>query len=385
MKAPRVRSFPCSRLERIDPGQLDLRSRSSFYRWLGRVSEGASQVARSVGLGALSLEIARVKCLRVEDLRSDFPGQWRFAVFHDPLQNKKGFLALDPLLAGRSFSLVGKENQVQRGWTETAAGEMGIIAFFMTAGLESIASREGGEALDGWRFAGISESVGEVGRTCSRHEFLIGTWLRVEAGWDKGFAVWITPHDENSFRAGGLESNESWNDVSDLRLRLVAEYGRARLTVSELEGMGVGDVVVLSSQEEKFPVVLRLGSLQVRGTVEGTEMRIEEIKFNEGGDQMNPGEIYAGGGAQDLDAAEVAELPVGLIAEAGRLDLTVSQVARLMPGDVLAMPQDVLGPVDLRSGERLVARGELVDVGGKRGVRLLEVSLARSKDDEINT
>jgi flagellar motor switch/type III secretory pathway protein FliN len=34
---------------------------------------------------------------------------------------------------------------------------------------------------------------------------------------------------------------------------------------------------------------------------------------------------------------------------------------------------DVLGPVELRAGSTLVARGELVDVEGRRGVRILEV------------
>ena len=83
------------------------------------------------------------------------------------------------------------------------------------------------------------------------------------------------------------------------------------------------------------------------------------------------------------DEAPVAaeELPVTLTAEAGRVDLTVGQLSGLRAGDVLTLPDALLGPVALRAGDRLVARGELVDVEGRRGVRLLEIGAAAGGGD----
>ena len=88
---------------------------------------------------------------------------------------------------------------------------------------------------------------------------------------------------------------------------------------------------------------------------------------------MNTGEILSNGNSLALDANDVGTLPVEITAEAGKVEMTVSQVASLTAGDVVTLPAAVLGPLELRAGSTLVARGELVDVDGRRGVRILEV------------
>ena len=66
------------------------------------------------------------------------------------------------------------------------------------------------------------------------------------------------------------------------------------------------------------------------------------------------------------------DLPVEVVVEVGRLQVTGAQVLELGVGDVLTLDRP-LGPVELRVGDRLIARGELVDVEGEAGVRLSEV------------
>lgn len=88
---------------------------------------------------------------------------------------------------------------------------------------------------------------------------------------------------------------------------------------------------------------------------------------------MKTGEIISNGNGPALDATDVGKLPVEITAEAGRVMLTVAQLTKLAAGDVLTLPEAVLGPVELRAGSALVARGELVDVDGRRGVRIIEV------------
>ena len=74
------------------------------------------------------------------------------------------------------------------------------------------------------------------------------------------------------------------------------------------------------------------------------------------------------------DGAELlasANIPVAV--ELGRLTLAAEEVAALRAGDVLLLGRPPGGPVDLVAGGKVIARGELVDVEGELGVRVLAV------------
>jgi len=68
-----------------------------------------------------------------------------------------------------------------------------------------------------------------------------------------------------------------------------------------------------------------------------------------------------------------ALLPVRLEVELARVEVTLADVARLEPGAALPLSIDRRGLVTLRVGERAIARGELVDVDGAVGVRILSL------------
>ena len=67
------------------------------------------------------------------------------------------------------------------------------------------------------------------------------------------------------------------------------------------------------------------------------------------------------------------DLPVTLTVELGRVSLPLGRVAGLKPGDVLELGRRAREPVDLTSGGRLVARGELVQIDTELGVRVTNV------------
>jgi type III secretion protein Q len=71
----------------------------------------------------------------------------------------------------------------------------------------------------------------------------------------------------------------------------------------------------------------------------------------------------------------LAEIPVTLEVELARVPLTLADLARLEPGSTLPLCLDQRGLVTLRLGERALARGELVDVDGAVGVRILSMEL----------
>ena len=71
----------------------------------------------------------------------------------------------------------------------------------------------------------------------------------------------------------------------------------------------------------------------------------------------------------------MAQLPVVLEVELARVEVTLAELARLEPGGILPLTLDRRGLVTLRAGERAVARGELVDVDGAVGVRIIDLEV----------
>jgi flagellar motor switch protein FliN len=67
------------------------------------------------------------------------------------------------------------------------------------------------------------------------------------------------------------------------------------------------------------------------------------------------------------------DVPVTLTVELGRVNLTVTQLADLKPGDIVELGRHSRAPVELTSNGRLVARGELVQIDTDLGVRITSV------------
>jgi len=70
-----------------------------------------------------------------------------------------------------------------------------------------------------------------------------------------------------------------------------------------------------------------------------------------------------------------ADIPVTLTVELGRVSLPLRRLAELKAGDVLELGRHAREPVELTSGGRLIARGELVQVDTELGVRVTQVFL----------
>jgi flagellar motor switch protein FliN/FliY len=78
-----------------------------------------------------------------------------------------------------------------------------------------------------------------------------------------------------------------------------------------------------------------------------------------------------GSGAPALAPEAVPlDVPVTLSVEIGRVSLTLSRLADLKPGDVIELARHSREPVELISGGRVVARGELVLIDTELGVRI---------------
>lgn len=68
----------------------------------------------------------------------------------------------------------------------------------------------------------------------------------------------------------------------------------------------------------------------------------------------------------ELEASLIStqQIQVEITIRLGRTRMSVAELARLQADDVLPLDQDALDGVDICIGDRVVARGELVEDGG---------------------
>lgn len=130
--------------------------------------------------------------------------------------------------------------------------------------------------------------------------------------------------------------------------------GQVALAADELELLAPGDVVLVDAAEDGRERLVFPGGAAIRGRREEDAFHVEEMAM----------------------ADRTAALPLTLEVELARVVIPAGELARLEPGAVLTLPIDRRGLVALRAGERAVARGELVDVDGAVGVRVLSIEVA---------
>ena len=75
----------------------------------------------------------------------------------------------------------------------------------------------------------------------------------------------------------------------------------------------------------------------------------------------------------------IEDVPLIMIVEIGRTEMEVQKVLNLKKGSMLVFEKIVGEPMDVVVGNRLMARGEIVVVNERYGVRISEVT----RPDEI--
>jgi flagellar motor switch protein FliN/FliY len=79
------------------------------------------------------------------------------------------------------------------------------------------------------------------------------------------------------------------------------------------------------------------------------------------------------GGAERANLDVLLDVPLRVVAELGGCSLPVARILALGAGSIVELDRPAGGPVDLRVNEKLVARGEIVAVDERFGVRITEL------------
>ncbi len=138
--------------------------------------------------------------------------------------------------------------------------------------------------------------------------------------------------------------------VEEVALTASFREGAASIEREELAALARGDVLLLDEEPPPSCMVFP-GGLVAAGRVEGDLFHVQEIRMTE----------------------TQATYPITVAVEIGRVTLTLGDLSRLEPGGALPLDLRRDGTVVLRAGERAIARGQLVEIGGALGVRIAEL------------
>jgi type III secretion system YscQ/HrcQ family protein len=155
-----------------------------------------------------------------------------------------------------------------------------------------------------------------------------------------------------------------WNDWRKHITPLFLEVGQMTLSLSELQHLERADVIVLESAEniKHHELSLRLASDAYFAA------RVEDnaITVMSGVRKMSDEH-------RDDSVANMGELPVKLTFDIGELVLPFNQIESLTSGYVINLEQPFTEIVKIRSQNRVIGTGELVDINGKVGVRIISL------------
>ena len=69
----------------------------------------------------------------------------------------------------------------------------------------------------------------------------------------------------------------------------------------------------------------------------------------------------------------IGAIPVELVVELGRKKMLLRDIAKLKTDDIVDLEQTMEAPLNIVVGDKLLARGELVKVNGRIGLRIIEM------------
>lgn len=89
------------------------------------------------------------------------------------------------------------------------------------------------------------------------------------------------------------------------------------------------------------------------------------------GDDSSPGSLTP------IDNKLFGEFPIGVEARLGSKTMSISDLMNLSEEDVVVLDTGLADHVDLYVNNALIAKGEIVAVGGKYGIRVTEIAPAK--------
>jgi len=171
---------------------------------------------------------------------------------------------------------------------------------------------------------------------------------------------------------------EVWQAVP---LEVAVEVGRATLPAGDLRGIESGDVLIADECAKpgaETEVRVRVGRRAVaQAVLKGRKVEVRGELMADKPVAASAGAAPGAAPARTTEAGKALdpnELQVEVVFEIDSRLMTLKELQGFKPGMILETVKGLEAPVSLRVNGRRLGTGELVEVGGKVGVRLLTLS-----------
>ena len=182
--------------------------------------------------------------------------------------------------------------------------------------------------------------------------------------------------------------------LTDLPIVLRPTIGRTWVSVAELRDLAVNDLVLVEEFFGEHAPRLHLGpnmalAARVRDNVaiitsilteSDMQTQPESDPASQEATLSSPAETKT---EQSPSSLDLDALDIELRFELGRETLTLGELRNLAPGRTFELKSSIQAPVTVTANARPVARGELVDIEGRAGVRILELLAGQQAEPDV--
>ncbi len=404
--------------------------------WLFPHGVGGAQVGETVKKrlsdlfdDKVSITAESILCIRTSDLKRNVSEPTFLGLLGTLPDGKKGLVEVELALSHVVIDLLlggTGEAVALRPLTDI---EEGVMTYVVLETLKAVAPTMD-PALPRLRLEGVAPSVDHILQAIDEEEHLVVVQFKLVVGAHTGFLRMFLPGSmlealdppegaplRRARRKKDLAAHSA--RLKSVKTMLRAEIGLVEILASDLASLRHRDVVMVENISARPDLgqggsaVLRIGRGQlghvdadisvadgrVQATVKGVviDQEAPPLLFGAEDDSSLAQEDGEGENAAAIDevdsatnphleakrvsepaqANEAADLlndvPLQLAVELGRVPITAEEIVALKVGQVIDLNRVAGEPVELSVNSRIVARGELVEVDGNLGVRVLSL------------
>jgi flagellar motor switch protein FliM len=422
------RPFVFSNLEKVSKRHVQLVKNLEWMlpnvRATGEVSSAVKGRLQEMLEEKVSLQVEYAHVVPMSQLQH-YVGETTFLAVLTPQPNKtRGLLEVELGLAHHAIDMLlgGAGDAVAlRPLTDI---EEGVMTYLIIETLKAL-SPSLDASLPKLRIEGVVRGFGDIQGLIPETENLAVVQLKAVFGPHSGYVRLVIPEDvlstanpptdaavRRARRAADAEAHLT--RLSNVKTWVRAEIGMIEIAAAELAQLRERDVVLVDQlscrpdQGEGGSARLkvgwgRAGHLEAEIVVEdgqflakvtginlgspsppGQQDEVDDPPPEEGADGEDGDESTTPGslrGRNDVDDAQGAggadlmnDIPLQIAVELGRVGTTAEEVVALKVGHVFDLNRVAGEPLDLSVNGKVVARGELVEIDGNLGVRILSLA-----------
>ncbi len=154
---------------------------------------------------------------------------------------------------------------------------------------------------------------------------------------------------------------------------IFATGGHCDLSLDEMTGLETGDILLITpALGLLLPATASKSECGWTATaIEEAPQRLRIEQYFERSELLMNSPIAAGSGQGDAHKPDLATLPVRVHVVLSQLQMTLAELNKLTPGTIVELDQEKPEAVQLAVNGKIVGVGELVEIDGRLGVRIV--------------